>query len=405
MDSADVIRIHGQLHAYLYAALGNMLVSTFTKKQLRTFVKPFPTPPVSAPHVLGGEAGKKLLAADLCTCYSLDEITTSSDFIILGQPWERKQKLIDWYGPIFDALNDHHAHITIDTDPLELITADLSEVERAGTSWQLVKSQDTYNNLCAAPVLVGQFAVSSEDQLKQIYCFLSQLNTRHTRTHRELHKIRGRLGSQQGEHKKLLERVEKQEKALAKRDKHIKELEEQLRESEQRPQTPKEQDYDALAQQYKDACAEAKENLELAQSYQQDLGDALAQREELEDKLQKTGHALHTAYKDVKRLERKLNAQQPNGGIRVYATQELQERYQELYTYTDHELNEPFSDIIDEAIKHICERIKEGGKSAQQEFDYMKQVKSHFYKKKTELANGRAYSSSPTGKAKLPSQT
>lgn len=301
---------------------------------------------------------------------------------MLGQPWERKQKLIDWYGPIFDALNDHHAHITINQDPLELITAELSEVERAGNSWQLVKSQDTYNNLCAAPVLVGQFAVPSEDQLKQIYCFLSQLNTEHTRMNRALNKIRGQLGSQKGAHKQLLERVEEQEKTLAQRDKHINELEQQLHESGQLNKTLKEQDYDALAQQYKDACAEAKENLELAQSYQQDLGDALAQRQELEDKLQQTGHALHTAYKDVKRLERKLNTQQPNGGIRVYATRDLQERYQELYTYTDDDLDCPYSDIIDEAIKHICERIKEGGKSANHEFDYMKQVKSHFYKKK-----------------------
>lgn len=198
---------------------------------------------------------------------------------------------------------------------------------------------------------------------------------------RALNKAQGQLGNQQGTHKQLTERIDEQERALTERDKHISDIERQLQDAHQRISIFEEQDYDTLINDNTIVHQEAQENLELAQSYQQDLGDAIAQREELEEKLQKTGHALHTAYKDVKTLQQQLNKHKHNGGIHVYATPDLQERYQDLYTYTDNELDQPYSDIIDETINHICERIKEAGKSAQHEFDYMKQVKSYFYKK------------------------
>ena len=72
----------------------------------------------------------------------------------------------------------------------------------------------------------------------------------------------------------------------------------------------------------------------------------------------------------------------------VYASRDMVERYNKVLAgYVARDVS--FPDVIDNAIRHICHRIKEEGRAVEKkEFNYMKRAQTHFLKVDNPPAKG-----------------
>ncbi len=306
---------------------------------------------------------------------------------------ERDETLLNTFGRFYGALTERSGEsmqAVGDTDAYSLFDkfeeiAGLDPRERAKYSWALLCADDSTKNILSLPALTGDLTPTSQSAGKHIRLLYDKI-----------HDIRSNVRKQEGTIKNQLERIDSMEGTIVRKQREIEELsgkvkslEENLRKLKDKPSRQ-----DAPAD-----LGEARIYIEKARD-EATTWEAIAHETEREkasltSELEKAKAEMATLEGKLSQLsvkEAKANGGIANStGITVYAGPEFSKRYSQLYVYMDSSIpnGKTFTDVIDGLIKHLCHRIKEGGKDiALKEFDYMPQVKCHFYKKTDAEARG-----------------
>lgn len=185
------------------------------------------------------------------------------------------------------------------------------------------------------------------------------------------------------EYREALDDKKSVERAISRKNEQVKDLEQRLHAAESdiadlqaALEVKPEINMDEETQKYVD---------ELTKEYEEENRDLKHQLATLEAKY----GFVHDRFK---RLRRSLKAQytkppvveddKPFGGIKVYAAADFIDRYLEVFTYQDSQMGvDTFTEVIDQVINHICERVRDGGTSViKTEFDWMSSCGLHFYK-------------------------
>lgn len=312
-------------------------------------------------------------------------------FRSLGLPYgfgERDETLVNTFGAVYEALNSKAA-AEIDSvkrdSALDLFDkfselAKLDPPERVRYAWALIVADEELKNALAIPVHngdLGLMPMHTPQHISVLYRHLKDAGEENKRFEDLIPGYLERISSMEGTIARKHRDVERLEALLKERDAEIKRMKAETKDidvSDVRGQLEKLVDdvntWEALAHESERACDSMRQKLAQVRKYAAGLEAKLIQ----------------SSKKDA-------NGNISNGtGITVYAGPEFRERYLgDLCSYVDFSVpdGQSFSDIIDGLIKHICRRIKDGGKEiALNEFDYMKQVKCHFYKKTDQPASG-----------------
>jgi len=413
MKLEELIRIHSNIVEWLGHESGHIFQQAFTHSELADLTKFIPVPEKAArtmmpylplPEEIADHSGRltTLSIYTQCDLQRLRDLPVSSKEEVVAQmrggnrayaifhnlslPFEKDARdaaLVEMFGPLYEALNKKAAEQIKEVeskDATRLVsdfekTAKLDAVKRVLYAWAVLVSSDELKHPLAAAFIDGQLASTPEIIEKQIPLLYRKIRDleRERRDaerkasgyQRKLAPAETELGAKRRELSDAQARISELEKAVAER--------------------PVER-VEVVPDDVKKLMEEAQTWESLASVYEGELEVEKKRRAQLEAKLAQLG------------VKEEKNGGISNGtGITVYAVPELRERYAKmLCSYTNPNLNKPFPEVIDETIKRICRRIKDGGVGIlRTEFFYMADL--HFIK----LGNGTRVFFTTDGKSRL----
>lgn len=411
MKLEELIRIHSNIVEWLGGEAGRIFEVGFEPSELASLTQFIPVPEKAAramvsflelPAELAEHAGR-LTILSIYTQYDLERLrdlpVSSKEEVIarmrggdrnyamfdnLDLPFEKNARdaaLVARFGPLYDSLNEKAKEQIkeVESKDAPRLISEIGKIagerEKVLYAWAAIVSRDELKNSLASAFMTGSIAPFRFITEKQVPLLCRKI--------RDLERDRKEAERRASGYQQKLAPVETElttkKKELAEAQARISELEKAVAER------PVER-VEVVPEDIKKLMEDAQTWENLAGMYESELEAEKKRRAQRDAKLAQLG------------VKEEKNGGISNGtGVTVYAVPELRERYAKmLCAYTNPNLNKPFPDVIDETIKRICRRIKDGGVGIlRTEFFYMADL--HF----TKLGNGTRVFFKTDGKSKL----
>ncbi|MBI4451308.1 hypothetical protein HY642_05005 [Candidatus Woesearchaeota archaeon] len=261
------------------------------------------------------------------------------------------------------------------------VTREKTPIERAKYAWCLATSKDELKNPLAMPMLVSTLVPAPDLAERHILLLYDSID---------------KLAGSTNKYDRRLMKLEEEKKGMSAL---VEELRSERDASRAEAETQR-TSAAALQARLQGLESRAAENAELhgVQNALHQARDDLAVWEQLARNAEGERNAAQEALGEERRYSRLLEQRLKNAmatsaaslgngtGISIFTTPEFRQRYiKELCDYRDDELNQgmfTFPDAIDMALRHLCQRIKDGGKSIiLSDLEYMPKVQCYFFKK------------------------